>query len=55
MPVARPLCGAMYRTNPSNLRDVLHACVEGEPINVVRVDEDTTRWANKALERMLSL
>ena len=55
MPVARPLCGAMYRTNPSNLRDVLHACVEGEPINVVRVDEDTTRWANRALERMLSL
>ena len=53
-PLARPLCGAMYRTNPSNLRDVLRACAEGEPINVIQVDEDTTRWANKALERMLS-
>jgi len=28
-PLARPLCGAMYRTNPTNLRDVLHSCVAG--------------------------
>jgi quinolinate synthase len=54
-PMTRPLCGAMYRTNPANLRDVLCACVAGEPINVVQVDEETTHWANKALERMLSL
>jgi quinolinate synthase len=54
-PMARPLCGAMYRTNPANLRDVLHACAAGAPVNVVQVDKETTRWANKALERMLSL
>jgi quinolinate synthase len=54
-PLARPLCGAMYRTNPANLRDVLHACAAGAPINVVQVDQETTRWANQALERMLNL
>ena len=55
IPLARSLCGAMYRTNPVGLRDVLYACAQGKPINVVRIDAETTRWANAALERMLSL
>ena len=55
LPLARSLCGAMYRTNPANLRDALHACAVGEPIHVVQVDPETTRWANMALERMLGL
>lgn len=55
LPLSRALCGAMYRTNPVNLRDALRACVEGAPIHVVRVDAETARWANLALERMLNL
>jgi quinolinate synthase len=54
VPLARSLCGAMYRTNPVNLRDVLQACADGHPIHLVRVDDEVKQWANKALERMLS-
>ncbi|MBL7199572.1 MAG: quinolinate synthase NadA [Anaerolineae bacterium] len=54
VPLARSLCGAMYRTTPLGLRDALRSCVAGAPIHVVRVDEETRRWANLALERMLS-
>jgi quinolinate synthase len=55
VPLTRSLCGAMYRTTPVGLRDALQSCVAGEPINVVRMDEETKRWANLALERMLTL
>jgi quinolinate synthase len=55
VPLARSLCGAMYRTTPVGLRDALQSCVAGAPINVVRVDADTARWANLALQRMLDL
>lgn len=53
VPLARSLCGTMYRTSPQGLRDALLSCVEGRPVNVIRVDEETKRWANLALERML--
>ncbi len=55
VPLARSLCGAMYRTTPVGLRDALLSCVAGRPINVVRVDAETRKWANIALQRMLSL
>jgi quinolinate synthase len=55
VPLTRSLCGAMYRTTPVGLRDALQACAAGTPINVVRVDAETTRWANLALQRMLDL
>lgn len=55
VPLARSLCGTMYRTHPQGLRDALHSCVQGQPVNVIRVDEETARWANLALERMLNL
>lgn len=55
IPLARSLCGAMYRTNPENLHEALRACAAGQPIHVVRVDQETARWANLALERMLNL
>ncbi len=55
VPLARSLCGAMYRTTPVGLRDALRSCVAGTPINVVHVDKETKRWANLALERMLTL
>jgi quinolinate synthase len=55
IPLTRSMCGAMYRTNPVGLLDALRSCGAGQPINVVRVDEETRRWANLALERMLNL
>ena len=55
IPLARSLCGAMYRTHPGNLREALQSCADGQPIHVVRVDQETARWANLALERMLNL
>jgi quinolinate synthase len=55
VPLTRSLCGAMYRTTPIGLRDALRSCLAGAPIHVVRVDEETSRWANLALERMLNL
>jgi len=54
VPLSRSLCGAMYRTTPVGLRDALRSCALGVPVNVVRVDDETRRWANVALERMLS-
>jgi hypothetical protein len=44
----------MFRTSPEGLRDVLRSCVAGKPIHLVQVDAETRRWANLALERMLS-
>jgi quinolinate synthase len=55
VPLTRSLCGAMYRTTPVGLRDALQSCVADAPINVVRVDAETARWANLALQRMLDL
>jgi quinolinate synthase len=55
VPLTRSLCGAMYRTTPVGLRDALLSCVTGHPIHVVRVDAETRKWANVALERMLSM
>jgi len=55
IPLARSLCGTMYRTSPQALRDALCSCLAGQPINVIRVDEETKRWANLALERMLTI
>ncbi len=55
IPLARSLCGTMYRTSPQGLRDALCSCLAGQPINIIRVDEETKRWANLALERMLTL
>lgn len=55
IPLARSLCSTMYRTSPQSLRDALLSCVQGQPVHVIRVDEDIARWANLALERMLAL
>jgi len=55
LPLARFLCGAMYRTTPLGLRDALQSCLAGKPVHVVRVDDEIARWANLALERMLNL
>lgn len=55
VPLAPSRCDAMALTTPEKLRDALRSCVADAPIHVVRVDEETRRWANLALERMLNL
>ena len=55
VPLARSLCGAMYRTSPNHLLYTLESLLRGEMIGVVTVPEETARWANAALERMLTL
>ena len=54
VPLARSLCGTMFRTNVFNLLQTLESIVEGNPIGAVRVPPDIARLANLALERMLS-
>ena len=53
VPLARSLCGAMYRVNPYNLLYTLERLLEGEPVGVVTVSPEITHWANAALERMM--
>jgi quinolinate synthase len=47
------LCATMYRISPQNLLWSLDRIVEGDPIHVIRVPEETKRWAGVALDRML--
>ena len=53
VPLARSLCGAMYRTNLHNLLYTLEELLQGRFAGQVRVPAETARWANLALERML--
>ncbi len=53
LPLARSLCGAMYRISEYSLLQTLESIVAGRPQHIVRVDADTARWANEALQRML--
>ncbi|MBC7261842.1 MAG: quinolinate synthase NadA, partial [Chloroflexi bacterium] len=55
VPLARSLCGAMYRINPYNLSYTLDYLLAGDPVNVVRVPPEIARWANIALEKMLTV
>nr|MBC7244211.1 quinolinate synthase NadA [Chloroflexota bacterium] len=55
VPLARSLCGAMYRINPYNLSYTLDHLRTGDPVNVVRVPPEISRWANIALEKMLAV
>jgi len=55
VPLARSLCGAMYRINPYNLSYTLDGLLANDPINVVRVPPDIARWANIALQKMLTV
>ncbi|MSQ41232.1 MAG: quinolinate synthase NadA [Dehalococcoidia bacterium] len=53
-PVVCP-CATMYRIHPAYLAWALEGLVEGEVVNQVSVDEETSRDARVALERMLQL
>lgn len=55
LPLARSKCHAMYNITPQHLAYTLNQLMEGNLINPVTVPEETKRWANEALERMLTI
>lgn len=55
VPLARSMCRTMARITTLNLWQTLESVVSGQPTGVVRIPAETTRWANKALEKMLSI
>jgi len=53
VPLYRSLCRTMSLNTPRHLLYVLEKLMQGEPVNVVTVDRETSHWANLALEEML--
>jgi quinolinate synthase len=53
-PVVCP-CATMYRIHPAYLAWTLDELAAGRIVNQVQLDEDTTRDAKIALERMLTV
>ncbi|MFM8283052.1 MAG: quinolinate synthase NadA [Planctomycetaceae bacterium] len=49
------MCATMYRIDLAHLCWSLEHLEAGTPVNVVRVDDETARWAVTALERMLAV
>jgi quinolinate synthase len=49
------MCATMYRIDLAHLCWSLENLAAGTPVNVIRVDEETARWAVVALERMLTV
>ncbi len=48
------MCATMYRIDLAHLCWSLENLAAGQPVNVIEVDAETTRWALIALERMLT-
>lgn len=49
------MCATMYRIDLAHLCWSLENLAAGTPVNVIRVNDDTTRWSLLALERMLQV
>jgi quinolinate synthase len=49
------MCATMYRIDLAHLCWSLENLAAGTPVNVIRVDDETTRWSLTALERMLEV
>ena len=49
------MCATMYRIDLAHLCWSLEHIAAGKPVNVIRVDDDTAKWALTALERMLAV
>ena len=49
------MCATMYRIDLAHLCWSLEHLEAGRPVNVIRVDDETARWAVTALERMLAV
>ncbi|REK06852.1 MAG: quinolinate synthase NadA [Planctomycetota bacterium] len=49
------MCATMYRINLAHLCWSLENLAAGTPVNIIRVDDDTSKWSLVALERMLAV
>ena len=49
------MCATMYRIDLAHLCWSLENLAAGTPVNIVRVDDETTKWSLTALERMLDV
>jgi quinolinate synthase len=49
------MCATMYRIDLAHLCWSLENLAAGTPVNVIQVDEETSRWSLIALERMLQV
>ena len=49
------MCATMYRIDLAHLCWSLEHLEAGKPVNVIRVDDETAKWAVTALERMLAV
>ena len=49
------MCSTMYRIDLAHLCWSLENLAAGTPVNVIEVDEETSRWSLVALERMLEV
>jgi len=49
------MCATMYRIDLAHLCWSLENLENGRPVNVIRVDDETAKWAVTALERMLAV
>ncbi len=54
LPLSRSLCPNMFRVNVYRLLHTLESIMAGEPVNTVRVPDETVAFARQALERMLA-
>ncbi|MEA1920877.1 MAG: quinolinate synthase NadA [Campylobacterota bacterium] len=52
---SKPECPTMNETTLEDLYATLKAIEEGEPINEIFLDDNTSKWAAIALERMMAL
>jgi len=49
------MCATMYRIDLAHLCWALENLAAGTPVNIIRVDDDTARYALEALQRMLEV
>lgn len=49
------MCATMYRIDLAHLCWSLENLVDGQPVNIIEVDDDVSRWSQIALERMLQI
>ena len=55
VPLVESFCGAMARTTPAHLLLVLEGLLQGELTGEITIPAEISRWANVALEQMLSI
>jgi quinolinate synthase len=51
----KPECPTMNETTLQDVYEVLKSIDEGEPLNEIKVDDETQKWAKISLDRMLAL